>query len=423
MKIGFPYKGLSQEEFILNALELAQKESHFAYYKSNGADYPYNGFNHMLAIGAKQVLAPKQESFRALRDFHQGDWCFGYLGYDLKNELEDLSSQNTDHVGFSQMQFFKAKSTLFFTEDECIVEGHDILNQIVATRYQAKKPSFSEPKASVNRLEYIDKVEKLREHIKDGDCYEINYCQEYHGHINEVAPLASFLHLNKISPKPFTCFQKFNHHFIICASPERFIKKEGNKIISQPIKGTRPRGTSPNEDIRLKTELRNDEKELAENMMIVDLVRNDLAKIAETGTVKVEEIFGIYSFEQVHQMISTVTAQKKDDQDFIDVIKEAFPMGSMTGAPKIKVMELIEKYENTKRGAFSGSSGYITPNGDFDFNVLIRSLFISAETSTYSYQVGSAITYDAIAENEYEECLVKASAIMRVLESEATSFI
>ena len=220
-----------------------------------------------------------------------------------------------------------------------------------------------------------------------------------------------YLDFNQISPNPFSCFQKHNDYYILSASPERFLKNESGKIISQPIKGTRPRGSSAAEDEALKKDLRSDKKELAENMMIVDLVRNDLARSCKTGSIKVEEMFGVYTFKQVHQMISTIVAQKRDEVNAFDVIKNAFPMGSMTGAPKVKVMELIEQYENTKRGAFSGTAGYISPNKDFDFNVLIRSIFLNTETNTYSFQAGSAITYDSIPEKEYEECLVKTKAI------------
>ena len=225
----------------------------------------------------------------------------------------------------------------------------------------------------------------------------------------------SFTKLNQLSPSPFSSFQKHEKNYILSASPERFLKNEGGKIISQPIKGTRPRGESEVEDEALKKELRSDEKELAENMMIVDLVRNDLARSSKIGSVKVEEIFGIYSFKQVHQMISTVVSEKRTELDVFQVIKNAFPMGSMTGAPKVKVMQLIEQYENTKRGAFSGAAGYICPNGDFDFNVLIRSLFLSTKKDTYSFQAGSAITYDSIPEKEYEECMLKAKAIMELI--------
>jgi para-aminobenzoate synthetase component 1 len=154
---------------------------------------------------------------------------------------------------------------------------------------------------------------------------------------------------------------------------------------------------------------------MAENLMIVDLVRNDLAKSSKPGSVKVEELFGIYSFKQLHQMISTVSSIKRENVDPVEVIKNAFPMGSMTGAPKIRAMELIEKYETTKRGVYSGASGYFTPEMDFDFNVLIRSIFYNDTANKLSFQVGSAITYDADPEYEYKECLLKAKAIFEIL--------
>jgi para-aminobenzoate synthetase component 1 len=217
------------------------------------------------------------------------------------------------------------------------------------------------------------------------------------------------------SPTPFASYFKYDHQYLLCASPERFIKKSGDKLFSQPIKGTIKRGVDEAEDAQLKNELLHSEKELAENLMIVDLVRNDLARSSKTGSVNVDELFGIYSFKQVHQMISTVSSIIKNDTHIIDAIKHAFPMGSMTGAPKIMAMELIEKYETTKRGLYSGAIGYIAPNGDFDFNVVIRSLQYNAATKYLSYEVGSAITFDSIAEQEHDECLLKAKAIMDVL--------
>ena len=416
MTISFPFQGLDKAEFIYRALHYAQNESHFAYYQSNQIDYPYRGFEEIMAIGKKEGLNINKESFEGFKSFHMGEWCFGFLGYDLKNQIEELSSENPDYLCFNDIEFFKAKTILFFSENSCRIEGEEILSQIISEKRTASRSQLSKPQPIETKESYIDKVKALRQHIKNGDCYEINFCHEFSGNIKTLEPVSIYQTLNTISPKPFSCLLKFGNQFIISASPERFLKKQGSKIISQPIKGTRPRGKTANEDVRLKTELRNDEKELAENMMIVDLVRNDLAKIAKTGTVKVEEIFSIYSFRQVHQMISTITAEQREDKHFIDVIREAFPMGSMTGAPKIKVMELIEHYEKTKRGAFSGAAGYISPSGDFDFNVLIRSLFLNSESKKYAFQVGSAITYDSIPEKEYEECLVKASAILKVLE-------
>lgn len=416
LKITFPYRGYSKTEFIKKALYWANTQSHFAYYQSNGIDYPHHGFQETLAIGCKDKLScDSQNAFETLKAFHRSRWLFGYLGYDLKNDVEKLSSDNPDHAGFADMQFFVPNHILFFEHDAVRYDNPDLIEHIISTVKQEGYNSFTAPKRSVTKEKYVQIVDQLREHIEEGDCYEVNFCQEFHGKVKSLDPIAAYLDLSRISPKPFSCLQKFDDRYIISASPERFLKKTGNKLVSQPIKGTRPRSEDQDEDIRLKIELRNDEKELAENMMIVDLVRNDLARTAQTGTVKVEEMFGIYSFEQVHQMISTVTSVARDDIHFIDMIKNTFPMGSMTGAPKVKVMQLIERYENTKRGVFSGASGYISPEGDFDFNVLIRSLFLNAAKQTYSFQVGSAITYDSVGEKEYDECLVKAKALFQLL--------
>jgi para-aminobenzoate synthetase component 1 len=229
--------------------------------------------------------------------------------------------------------------------------------------------------------------------------------------------LQVYADLLKKSPVPFGAFVKSNGCYLMCASPERFLKKTGNRMLSQPIKGTSKRGVNEAEDIALKQALLNSEKERAENLMIVDLVRNDLARSAKTGTVKVEELFGIYSFEQVHQMISTVSATLADGIHWVDALKYAFPMGSMTGAPKISAMHLIEQYERTARGLYSGAVGYITPEGDFDFNVVIRSLQYNSINQFLNFEVGGAITYDSIPEKEYEECLIKAGAILDTLSS------
>lgn len=412
-KVSIPNKS----SFIKKTLDWANTHSYFAYFNSNDIEYPHSGFEHYLAIGTKRLLNHSNKPFEALSQFHQNSWLFGYLGYDLKNSVENLDSVNPDTLGFYELSFFEPEHILIFQGDELTIHSLNpsLIQEIESFNSKPVNNKLSKPTEIITKDEYIKTVQKLRNHIEEGDCYEINYCQEFHGTFDEVNPIQLYIELNRISPNPFSCLQKHNEHYIISASPERFMKKIGNKLISQPIKGTRPRGSNPIEDRRLADELRNDEKELAENMMIVDLVRNDLARSSEIGSVKVEEIFGIYSFQQVHQMISTIVSEKRGNVGFVESIKNAFPMGSMTGAPKIKVMELIEHYENTKRGPFSGAAGYITPEGDFDFNVLIRSLFLNIEKRTYSFQVGSAITYDSIPEKEYDECMVKAKAILSLL--------
>lgn len=412
------YTLTNKPEFLKKALYFAKGFSHFSYFQSNGIDYPYKGFDEMLAFGAKRLVVPASNNrFEELANFHNKKWLFGYMGYDLKNDTEKLTSKNPDFLEFPEVSFFEPEHLILFSDNkiEILSSSEDLFEHILSTEITEKKNSFASPVASVSKQEYLTIINQLRNHIEEGDCYEINFCQEFHGKIEEADPIAAYFELNCISPKPFSCFQKHNQHYILCASPERFIKKNGKVIISQPIKGTRPRGKNSEEDQALVQELKTDKKELAENMMIVDLVRNDLAKSSKTGSIKVEEIFGVYSFEQVHQMISTITSELKDGIHFMLAIKNAFPMGSMTGAPKVKVMELIEEYENTKRGPFSGAAGYISPEGNFDFNVLIRSLFLDLKTMGYSFQVGSAITYDSVPEKEYEECMIKASALLKLL--------
>jgi para-aminobenzoate synthetase component 1 len=220
----------------------------------------------------------------------------------------------------------------------------------------------------------------------------------------------------EISPNPFAAFYRLQDKYLLCASPERFLMKTGNQISSQPIKGTNKRDLLNSlHDDELKKELAESRKDQSENVMIVDLVRNDLTKICKEASVKVDELFGIYSFPQVHQMISTIRGELKEATPFSQIISATFPMGSMTGAPKHRVMQLIDEYEPSSRGIFSGSVGYINPDGDFDFNVVIRSIMYNATNRCLSYQVGSGITFYSDPEKEWVECMLKAEAIKKVL--------
>lgn len=321
------------------------------------------------------------------------------IPYDVKNQFEKLSSNNFDGINW---------------EDKI----HRI-NLIKTPNLPFKRnvyfPPLSTIKTRESKSSYIEKVNALKQHIQQGNIYEVNFCMEFYAESILINPYVLFEKLMKISPMPFSCFIKYYDKYLICASPERFLKKNGNYIQSQPIKGTIKRGITLDEDLQLKEQLKNNEKERSENVMIVDLVRNDLSRIAEKGSVKVEELFGIYSFPQWHQMISTVSCQVKPDFSFVDILKATFPMGSMTGAPKISAMKLIEKYESTKRGMYSGSVGIMLPNSDFDLNVVIRSIQYNANTGYLSFMVGSAITINSDAEKEYDECLLKAKAILNVL--------
>ena len=283
-----------------------------------------------------------------------------------------------------------------------------------------KSESFDNPikiKLRIHKDEYFEKVEDMLAHIHRGDIYEANFCQEFYAENSTINPLETYNKLNFISKPPFATFLRVYDKYLMSASPERYIKKEGLKITSQPIKGTAKRSTDAIEDEQLKAELSEDIKERSENVMIVDLVRNDLSRTATKGSVKVEELCKVYSFDQVHQMISTVSSTIDPTTHPVDVIRTTFPMGSMTGAPKISAMQIIEELEETKRGLYSGTVGYFTPEGDFDFNVVIRSILYNATNKYISYSVGGAITAKSDPLKEYEECLIKAKAMREVLEN------
>ena len=270
----------------------------------------------------------------------------------------------------------------------------------------------------LSRNTYLEKVNKMQWHIQRGDIYEANFCQEFYVENIEIDPLGTFESLNTISNPPFAAFLKLEKNYLFCASPERYLQKEGNKVISQPIKGTAGRAEDPVEDEQLSKDLEKDPKERSENIMIVDLVRNDLSKTGKKGSVEVEELCRIYTFKQVHKMISTITSELAEGIPAVEVLRSTFPMGSMTGAPKISAMKIIEELEESKRGLYSGAVGYFTPQNDFDFNVVIRSILYNRKSQYASFSVGSAITSKSIPEKEYEECLIKAKAMREVLENQ-----
>ena len=391
--------------------------------------YPFGSFPMRLAAGSAAEFRVRAlgDTFTGLQAFHaqHRDWLVGCLSYDLKNEIERLTSVREDHLGFPLAWFYQPVHLIDFAEGSVTIGSlHNpeaIFQAIMVTPVAfpgTQWPTLPAIQPRVLRSDYLRTVEAIRAHILAGDVYELNYCLEFFAERAAIDPWQTYERLRGISPTPFSVFQRLGPHYLLGASPERFLKKTGDQLVSQPIKGTIRRGVDAAEDGALKEQLRNDEKERAENMMIVDLVRNDLARSAITGSVRVEEMFGIYSFRQVHQMISTVSARLRPAVPFTEALRNAFPMGSMTGAPKVRAMELIEQYERTRRGLFSGAVGYVSPEGDFDFNVVIRSLLYHAESQYLSFQVGSAITYDSVPEREYEECLLKAYAMRKALGQE-----
>lgn len=414
-------------------LHWAQQFHEVAWLDGNAYTDKYSSFDAILAVDALTVLATDTDhAFDDLTSYEREtkDWIFGYLSYDLKNDVEALASDNFDGLHFPDLYFFQPKKIiciqgnrvefnyLNMVGDEMDSDFEIISRQSFGTYSTADEAEHSvHIKLRIFKDEYFDRVNKMLGHIYRGDIYEANFCQEFYAEDTLINPLSTYRKLNSISHPPFAAFLKINDKYLLSASPERYLKKEGNKIISQPIKGTAKRSLDIQEDQLLKITLEKDEKERAENIMIVDLVRNDLSKSAEKGSVKVEELCKVHSYPQVHQMISTVTATVPKAKNPVEIIKECFPMGSMTGAPKISAMKIIEALEASKRGLYSGAVGYFTPEGNFDFNVVIRSILYNASHKYVSFSVGSAITAKAVPEKEYEECLLKAKAMREVLEN------
>ena len=417
-------------EFKQQLLNWANQFEEVVWLDSNSYEFSSVEYEAILAVEAFTALKTDYvNAFEKLQEFQQTtkDWIFGYLTYDLKNDVEALSSKNFDGLNFPDLYFFQPKKIFLLKKDE--VEMHylgmvddemeedwqAILN--TSTIHQTEKETTSATiNARLTKDEYIARVEKMLAHIHRGDIYEANFCQEFFAEDFSLQPLSTYFDLNTISKPPFAAYVKLEEFHLLSASPERYLKKTGSKVISQPIKGTAKRLQDLAEDEALKESLKNDPKEISENVMIVDLVRNDLSRTAKKGSVQVEELCKLYTFQQVHQLISTVTAEVAEGIPPVEVLRSTFPMGSMTGAPKISAMKIIEELEATKRGLYSGCVGYMSPQGDFDFNVIIRSILYNSTNKFLSFSVGSAITAKSDPEKEYEECLTKAAAMHRVLE-------
>ena len=422
------YSVQNSSPFKKQVLQWAQQFREVVFLESNNHKAKYSTHQAILAFDAFTLLQTDYvNAFDALKEYQKNtnDWLFGYLAYDLKNDVAQIQSNNFDGLHFPDLFFFQPKKLIFFEDDAVRFEYLRVCSDEITSDFEEITATFLFDEVIENDViiqsqtsftDYEKGFNKVMHHIQQGDIYEANYCINFFVENKDINPTDVFWKLNQISEPPFACFGKFNKQYVLSASPERYLKKEGLKIISQPIKGTAKRGLTEIEDDFLKNELASNEKEKSENVMIVDLVRNDLSKTATKGSVLVEELFGIYSFKQVHQMISTVVSEVSADQNPIDIIKSTFPMGSMTGAPKLSAMKIIEDVEQFKRSLYSGSIGYFTPNNDFDFNVVIRSILYNQQQKYLSFSVGSAITINANAVDEYNECLLKANAMKKVLE-------
>lgn len=338
-------------------------------------------------------------------------WWFGYLGYDLKNYTEQLQSNNEKL--FNLPDFFLMEPGLLLQWPAGAAEPNVIKDELphISTAENDSKFLVGEPIPGIEKSQYMQHIQDIQRLIREGSFYEMNYSYPLSGSF-EGNPLALYKAMMMSGPVPFGAYLSLNDTAVCCASPERFLAKDESRVWSQPIKGTAGRSADTAVDNQFKQELRSSTKDQAENLMIVDLVRNDLNRVARKGTVRVPSLYEIQTFESVHQMVSTVECSVEKDTNPADIIKACFPMGSMTGAPKISVMQTIENLEVYRRGIYSGAIGYITPDRNFDFNVVIRSAIV--QNNTYTYPVGGAITSDSDPEKEWEETIVKARALTHI---------
>ncbi|MFY0674537.1 MAG: anthranilate synthase component I family protein [Bacteroidia bacterium] len=366
-------------------------------------------FNKPASINQLESITPNNGDIPLL----------GYLSYELKNQFEKLKSTGSKISNGEQISFFKpdyyleinSNNEIRTTSEKTFLEINAPTNHLIISKND-KNNCEVEFNKDVSDEDYLSNIELIKENIKNGSVYELNYCRKFEAKVS-IDPYSVFALQMSNNQSPYSFLFKNDIEFVISGSMERFLCKKGNKLISQPIKGTLK---NKNQNIaKEQKQLLNDAKERAENLMIVDLVRNDLSKCSITGSVKVQELFGIYSYPSVHQMISSVSSRVKAETSFSEIIQSLFPMGSMTGAPKISAMKTIDDLETFQRGLFSGAFGYIMPNGDFDLNVVIRSIFYNSKSHLINIPVGSAITIDSNGEQELNECNHKIDYLKKLI--------
>lgn len=399
--------------FVPKALFWASRQRYAVALNNHNPDFPLQGFPNQIAISNGDALVLNA------KDLRQDIAYYGYISYDYKNEIEALYSENPSYIHFPDFFFFESEVLLEFVENQVYISSkdpHSVFEHIQACLLETDSALQVQVKPLTPREMYLQYVSEIIDHIHRGNIYEVNYCVGFCASEVVVDPVLVYHRLVAQSPTPFACFVKYEEQFLMCASPERYFKIQDNKVVSQPIKGT-GRVQDVNNVHQEISKLKESAKERNENVMIVDLVRNDLSKVCVPGTVKVDELFGVYRFSNLYQMISTVSGVLEEGRGVVEVLEASFPMGSMTGAPKYKSMQLIEQYENFRRNIYSGAVGYIKPNGDADFNVVIRSLFYDRSKKQLSFAVGSGITAMSNPVQEYEECMLKAENMMKAVNS------
>ncbi|MEX0681079.1 MAG: aminodeoxychorismate synthase component I [Balneolales bacterium] len=386
------------------------RDGRIFYEQIHGNNSSHEGPEEPLA----EITGSPWDALKSFREMHPG-WLFGWLGYDLKNNIELLESRNPDPVGLPDLFFFIPGLVLKIDRERCcimVVKGELTADVIVPDQMTSGKDKKKYQTGNLISSDgpdiYCKNIYRIKEYITRGDTYEVNLTHQLRTAF-EGDSLDLFSDMRRSGPVPFAAWLRYDDVEVCCSSPERFLERRGKSVRSQPIKGTSPRGTTPEQDEHVIHEILNREKNRAENVMIVDLVRHDLGQIARTGSVRMESLLEVQSFSTVHQLVSTITAEIREHTCSVDILKACFPMGSMTGAPKIRTMQIIEELESYRRGLYSGAIGYFTPEDDFDFNVVIRTAIL--KNGILYYPVGGAVTADSDPDEEWEETLLKARAL------------
>lgn len=391
----------------------------FAFTHNGGYAYP-DGFRQFIAAGATSVIFPK--SFTEARMFLQKeprDWWFGHFNFEFNQVIH---SNKKELTGFPPALLFKPQHLLEISGDTLIVHASSmnaetLMASILETpeiQTEIHPILYGKIQPLMDKEAYLNALDKVLYHIQRGDCYELNYCQAFSTEAS-LSPAVIFSELLQHAPNPFAVMYRFQSLYCLCASPERYLRKEGPVIYSQPIKGTSPRGNDTERDRAYYEELLLSEKDRSENVMVVDLVRNDFNSVCVAGSVQAKALFEVKSYPGVHQMVSTIEGTLQAERDLFDALEATFPMGSMTGAPKHRVLELTREFEMQQRGLYSGTIGYITPEGDADFNVVIRSMFYNSDTDKLCFMAGGGITNQSVPEKEYDESVLKTNAIQKML--------
>lgn len=389
-----------------------------AWLDSNGNQQdPYRKYVFLGALGLRQLDA------ESVLKTDTG-WAFGGFSYPYLQQCEPVSaSLKPASIAVPDIFFFAPEIVIYQEQvsGAVYVEAEDpqrfmqLLEGTTPISEDRLQPTSS-VQCKMSRADYVEAIRRLQNQIREGWVYEANLSRCLHFTASCPRPESLCDSWFRNSPVPFSAYYQWDNLFIWCGSPERFLARRGNTLISQPIKGTAPRLTEPVADQETGTALQISEKNRAENIMIVDLVRNDLNRVCIPGTVVVPELCGLHSFTWVHHLISTIQGELRAGCTSFEALKSAFPPGSMTGAPKVSAMNLIHELEPEGRGLFAGSLGYFDPEGDFDFNVVIRTLIGDRQTGKFSYHAGGAVTIDSDPDEEYEETEVKSRNLLRWLE-------